>query len=110
MVQYKAFLIKYGEIAIKGKNRHIFEESLERHIRQNLKECEGEFEVDRQMGRIFVRCLTDYDYDEVLEALSCVFGIVWICPCVITDIKDFDETAQEIVDYIGEAFPDRQVS
>ena len=40
MVQYKAFLIKYGEIAIKGKNRHVFEEALERQIKRNLRDCE----------------------------------------------------------------------
>lgn len=110
MVQYKAFLIKYGEIAIKGKNRHVFEEALERQIKRNLRDCEGEFAVERQTGRIFIRCLSDYDYDELVEALTRVFGIIWICPCVLTEIKSFDETAGEIVRYIGEAFPDRHVS
>ena len=27
---YKAFLIKYAEIGIKGKNRHLFEDALDR--------------------------------------------------------------------------------
>ena len=110
MVQYKAFLIKYGEIAIKGKSRHVFEEALERQIKRNLRDCEGEFAVERQTGRIFIRCLSDYDYDELVGALTRIFGIIWICPCVLTEIKSFDETAGEIVRYIGEAFPDRHVS
>ena len=110
MVQYKAFLIKYGGIAIKGKNRHVFEEALERQIKRNLRDCEGEFAVERQTGRIFIRCLSDYDYDELVGALTRIFGIIWICPCVLTEIKSFDETAGEIVRYIGEAFPDRHVS
>lgn len=110
MVQYKAFLIKYGEIAIKGKNRHVFEEALERQIKRNLRDCEGEFAVERQTGRIFIRCLSDYDYDELVGALTRIFGIIWICPCVLTEIKSFEETAGEIVRYIGEAFPDRHVS
>lgn len=110
MVQHKAFLIKYGEIAIKGKNRHVFEEALERQIKRNLRDCEGEFAVERQTGRIFIRCLSDYDYDELVGALTRIFGIIWICPCVLTEIKSFDETAGEIVRYIGEAFPDRHVS
>lgn len=110
MVQYKVFLIKYGEIAIKGKNRHVFEEALERQIKRNLRDCEGEFAVERQTGRIFIRCLSDYDYDELVGALTRIFGIIWICPCVLTEIKSFDETAGEIVRYIGEAFPDRHVS
>ena len=34
---FKTFLIKYGEIAIKGKNRHLFEDALVRQIRHALK-------------------------------------------------------------------------
>ena len=31
-MRYQSFLIKYAEIGIKGKNRHIFEEALVRQI------------------------------------------------------------------------------
>ena len=34
---YKSFLIKYGEIGIKGKNRYLFENALVRQIRHALK-------------------------------------------------------------------------
>ena len=34
---YKSFLIKYGEIAIKGKNRYLFEEALVNQIQYALK-------------------------------------------------------------------------
>ena len=37
MNKYDAFLIKYAEIGIKGKNRHIFEEALVRQIRIALR-------------------------------------------------------------------------
>ena len=39
---YKAFLIKYGEIGVKGKNRYLFEDALVRQIRYALKEVDGE--------------------------------------------------------------------
>ena len=42
---YKAFLIKYAEIGVKGKNRDLFEEALVRQIKYALKRCEGEFRV-----------------------------------------------------------------
>ena len=38
---YKAFLIKYAEIGVKGKNRDLFEEALVRQIKYALKRCEG---------------------------------------------------------------------
>ena len=37
---YKAFLIKYAEIGVKGKNRDLFEEALVRQIKYALKRCE----------------------------------------------------------------------
>ena len=54
---FKTFLIKYGEIGIKGKNRYLFEEALVKQIRHALKKAEGEFEVRREQGRIYVDCL-----------------------------------------------------
>ena len=49
-MKYQSFLIKYAEIGIKGKNRHIFEEALVRQIKHALKPCEGNFAVHRTYG------------------------------------------------------------
>ena len=38
---YKSFLIKYAEIAIKGKNRYLFEDALVQNIRYHLEACRG---------------------------------------------------------------------
>ena len=70
MNKYDAFLIKYAEIGIKGKNRHIFEEALVRQIRIALRPCQGSFNVIRTYGRVFVEAKSDYDFEEVTEALS----------------------------------------
>ena len=40
---FHAFLIKYAEIGIKGKNRYLFEDALVKQIRYALKDVEGEF-------------------------------------------------------------------
>ena len=63
MFKAEAFLIKYAEIAIKGKNRHLFENALVKQIRYALKKVDGEFRVTKEMGRISVFCDTEYDYD-----------------------------------------------
>ena len=47
---YQAFLIKYAEIGIKGKNRYIFEDALVEHIRRALKKVEGNFRVTKEQG------------------------------------------------------------
>ena len=38
----KAFLIKYSEIGIKGKNRYMFEDALRDRVKEKLEKCEGD--------------------------------------------------------------------
>lgn len=104
---FKTFLIKYGEIGIKGKNRYLFEEALARQIRFALKAVEGDFAVRREQGRLYVDCLAAYDFDETVGALQRVFGIVGICPVVVTQDTGFDDLAQEVIRYIGEMYPEK---
>lgn len=104
---YKAFLVKYGEIGIKGKNRFLFEDKLVRQINYALKPVDGEFEVRREQGRIYVETLSDYDYDEAVEAMSRVFGIVGICPVVLLEDEGFDKLAEDVIAYLDQAYPDK---
>ena len=104
---FQAFLIKYAEIGIKGKNRYIFEDALVKHIRRALKRVEGSFSVSKAMGRIYVNVESDYDYDEVMEALQCIFGIVWICPVVQILDHGFEDLSKQVVEYIEQVYPER---
>jgi thiamine biosynthesis protein ThiI len=71
------FLIKYGELAIKGKNRYIFENRLVKTIRKNLKEI-GHFDVTKEQGRIMVEPLAVCDEALVIEKISHIFGIIGV--------------------------------
>ena len=104
---YSSFLIKYAEIGIKGKNRYLFENALVNQIRYAMKRCEGEFEVRKAEGRIYVDALTDFDFDEVVENLQTVFGISGICPMIQVDQDDFDNLCKVIVDYMDKEYPDK---
>ena len=104
---FQAFLIKYGEIAIKGKNRHLFEDALVRQIRNALKAVEGEFKTYKTFGRIFVEGLSDFDSEEVIEALQKVFGIVGICPMRKVTEKNYDALKAEVLKYMDEVYPDK---
>ena len=103
---FKAFLIKYGEIAIKGKNRYLFEDVLVSQIRHALKKTEGSFCVTKEQGRIYVEALSDYDYEEAVDALKRVFGIVGICPAVILEDEGFERLAEEAVKYLKARYGD----
>ena len=87
---YKAFLIKYGEIAIKGKNRFQFEDRLKQRILEALIPVEGDFRARKENGRIFVEMEGPYDFQGAVEALSRVFGIVRFCPVVLLPDQGFD--------------------
>ena len=106
-MKFHSFLIKYGEIGIKGTNRYIFEDALVRQIRFALKDVDGEFYVHKSYGRVYVDCDGEYDYEETVESLSRVFGIVGICPVVRLEDKGFEELKKEVVAYMDEMYPDK---
>ncbi|MDD6614666.1 MAG: tRNA 4-thiouridine(8) synthase ThiI [Lachnospiraceae bacterium] len=109
-MMFKTFLIKYGEIGIKGKNRHLFEDALVKQIRYALKDAEGEFFVYRNQGRIYVDCNSLYDYDEVVEKLQKVFGIVGICPVVTTEDKGLEALGTDVIDFLKNVYDIRDQS
>ena len=85
---YNILIAKYGEIGVKGKNRYIFENKLIKNIKNMLKPL-GDFNVYKEYGRIYVD-LEDYDYEEVIEEVKKVFGIVGVCPAVRAE-KDYNK-------------------
>ena len=110
-MEYRSFLIKYAEIGVKGRNRNLFEDALVRQIRNALKRCEGEFAVRRTRGRVYVEVLSEsYDYEETVEGLKTVFGIAQICPMIELKDEGFDRLCEEVVSYMGEAYPDRKLT
>ena len=109
-IMYKAFLIKYGEIGVKGKNRYLFEDALVRQIRYALKKTDGEFVVTKENGRIYATAVSDFDFDEAVEALKTVFGIIGICPVVQIEDNGFDDLADTVIKYFDSAYPDKHFS
>lgn len=106
-MRYSSFLIKYTEIAIKGKNRYLFEDALVARIKGALKKVEGNFSVSKNQGRIYVDVDDDYDFDEVISALQCVFGISGICPVVRVEDEGYDKLCEDVINYIKEAYPEQ---
>ena len=107
---YQSFLIKYAEIAIKGKNRHLFEDALVSQICHALREADGEFNVRKEQGRIYVEAESEFDYEETVEALQHVFGIVGICPVIMAQDEGFDALAQMVVAHVKEVYGDKSLT
>ncbi len=106
-IMSKSYLIKYAEIALKGKNRHLFEEALVQQIRYAVRPLGEEYAIRRAQGRIYVDMADDVDEEDTIEALRHVFGIVGICPIDDPGDDDYEHILKAAVEHIGANYPDR---
>lgn len=103
---FHSFLIKYAEIGVKGKNRYLFEDALVQQIKYALKRCDGSFAVRKTDGRIYVDAEGEFDFDEVVDNLKCVFGISGICPMVTLEDNGFEKLGEDIIAYLNDVYPE----
>lgn len=102
--QYNAFLLRYHEIAIKGKNRRMFENKLVDSVHRLLKGIEN-LRVKNQRGRIIVHLKEWADFKEeelelAIAQLRKCFGLESFSPviCVETDMAVIEQTAMAAFD------------
>lgn len=81
---YDYILIRYGEIALKGKNRRIFEDKLVQNIRTVFNDLPV-LRVTKTFGRIYVE-LNGVDSDIVIQRLQNIVGIISFSPVKKTDL------------------------
>ena len=106
-MKISTYLIKYGEIGVKGSNRYLFEDALVRQIKYALKQAEGTFRVSKTNGRIYVEAEGDFDEEETVEALKRVFGILWICPVYRVPDEGFEKLSEEVGRFIDGTYPEK---
>lgn len=109
ITMFKAFLIKYAEIGLKGNNRYIFENALRDRVKEALEPL-GEYNVSKEQGRIFVECPAEYDYEETVSALVKVFGISSICPVAVIESSEWEALTKGVGDYVEAMYPDRAIT
>ncbi|GHU62621.1 putative tRNA sulfurtransferase [Clostridia bacterium] len=95
----QAFLIKYSEIGLKGKNRYLFENALVAQIKKAVRPI-GKFTVEKESGRIYVRALGEFIIDELILALQKVFGISGICPMLQIENQGEEQLKESIFSYL----------
>lgn len=94
------YIVRCGEVALKGMNKPYFERMLVDRIRKVMKKFQN-IEVRREEGLIFVKTPIDLNKDIVTSEISRVFGVASISPAVEIDISEGD--AEEVLDKIGQA-------
>ncbi len=108
-MDYKAFMIKYAEIGTKGKNRYVFEDVLCSRIKEHIDGL-GDFAIRREYGRIYIEALADFDYEDVVNELKKVFGIVGICPIVVEEKVEFDAIRDKSIEYMKERYGNKELT
>lgn len=100
----KVLLIKYGEIALRGKNRGLFEKKLLHTILKNVEDL-GKFYVHKEQGRLILEDLAqNIDFDKVIPRIKNIFGIVGVCPCIVLDSSNIEYICESALSYLKENY------
>ena len=95
------FLLKLGEIVLKGANKRQFEDKLRQNVRRRMRPF-GNFDVYLMQSTIYVEPMDDEaDVDGAWDACSSIFGLVSLCRCRACD-KDLDSIFNTIEEYLGD--------
>ncbi len=104
----KVLLIKYGEIALRGKNRALFEKRLIENIRKNLSEFDDNYYVIREQGRFILEDLDkDLNFEKVLPKVIPVLGIIGVCPAIKFKDNDLETLKKYAEDQVREKYTDK---
>jgi len=95
------FLLKLGEMVLKGANRRSFEDRLKSNLRRRLADY-GKFHVYLTQSTVYVEPETENcDLDGAWEACGRVFGVVSMCRCRPCE-KDLDAIFAAVQSYLGD--------
>ena len=95
------FLLKLGEVVLKGANKRQFEGRLRQNIRRRMKPY-GNFDVYLMQSTVYVEPLDEEaDVEGAWEACHAIFGLVSLCRCRPCE-KNVDAIFAAIENYLGE--------
>ena len=98
MNEQNIFIVRCGEVALKGMNKPYFERMLVERIGKRLKAAGlSGIDVRRHEGLIFARAPKELDKDAIVKEISKVFGVASISPAVECE-SDMDRIGEKAVE------------
>ena len=95
------FLLKLGEIVLKGANKRQFEDKLRQNVRRRMKPF-GNFDVYIMQSTVYVEPMDDEaDVEGAWEACRCIFGLVSLCRSRACE-KDMLSIYNAVEEYLGD--------
>ena len=94
-------LLKYGEIALKGLNKSVFESMLMKTCRRRVRDL-GEFKIYKSQSTMYCEPVSpDADIDGAFDRLSKVFGCAGIARAAVVE-KDFSKIQETAAEYLAD--------
>ena len=95
------FLMKLGEIVLKGANKRQFESRLRQNVRRRMKAF-GNFDVYIMQSTVYVEPMDELaDVEGAWEACHSIFGVVSLCRCRPCE-KNLDAIFEAVEAYLGD--------
>jgi len=101
------FIVRYGEVALKGMNKPYFERMLVERLKKLLKKFEG-ISVRKHEGLIFVRADKSFNKQDIIGEISKVFGVASISPAVECE-STMEAIGEAAIAYMLEAIDERGI-
>ena len=108
MNEQNIFIVRYGEVALKGMNKPYFERMLTERIKKLLKRKFENFTVRRQDGLVFVRADKEYAKEDIIKEISKVFGVASISHAVEAE-SHLDAIGEAAVEYMKELIEEKGI-
>ena len=95
------FLMKLGEVVLKGANKRQFENRLRHNVRRRMEPF-GNFDVYILQSTVYIQPMDDLaDLDGAWEACHSIFGVVSLCRCRPCE-KNMDAIYDAVEAYLGD--------
>ena len=95
------FLMKLGEVVLKGANKRQFENRLRHNVRRRMEPF-GNFDVYILQSTVYIQPMDDLaDLDGAWEACHSIFGVVSLCRCRPCE-KNVDAIYDAVEAYLGD--------
>ena len=98
---HEIFLMKLGEVVLKGANKRQFEGKLRSNVRRRMRPY-GNFDVYIMQSTVYVEPMDEEaDLEGAWEACHSIFGVVSLCRCRPCE-KNLDAIFAAVEEYLGD--------
>ena len=96
-MMHDRILIRYGELSLKGRNRHLFVDKLKESVKRAVKDFPNA-KVEARRERMYV-ILNGENDREIIDRIKGIFGIQSLSPVITTswDLEEMKKAALELV-------------